>query len=110
MWTRLQYKTKELGKDLSQLESSKDEEVSNRIHWPTLKKKYNIRVKTFDVIIAELKLRIIATAAKVRRYQEKVDRFRQIFQNNERQFYRELNRERERYDDDQTDPEELKKL
>ena len=99
MWTRLQYKTKELGKDLSQLESSKDEEVSNRIHWPTLKKKYNIRVKTFDVIIA-----------KVRRYQEKVDRFRQIFQNNERQFHRELNRERERYDDDQTDPEELKKL
>ena len=39
-----------------------------------------------------------------------VDRFRQIFQNNARQFCRELNQERERYDDDQTDPEESKKL
>ena len=33
-----------------------------------------------------------------------------MFQNNQRQFYRGLNQEGERYDDDQLDTEELKKL
>ena len=33
-----------------------------------------------------------------------------MFQNNQRQFYRELNREGERCDDDQPDAEELKKF
>ena len=50
-------------------------------------------------------------AAKVRRYQERADRFRQkrMFQNNQRQFYRELNQEGERCDDDKVDAEESKK-
>ena len=48
-----------------------------------IRKKYSIRVKTLGVVIEELKLRIVAIAAKVRRYQEMVDRFRQ-FQNNQR--------------------------
>ena len=39
------------------------------------------------------------------------DRFRKnrMFQNNQRQFYRELNQEGERCDDDQIDAEEWKK-
>ena len=51
-------------------------------------------------------------AAKARRNQERVDRFRQsrMFQSNQRQFYRELNQERERYDDDQPDAEESKEF
>ena len=48
-----------------------------------IRKKYSIRVKTLGVVTEELKLRIVAIAAKVRRYQEMVDRFRQ-FQNNQR--------------------------
>ena len=57
-------------------------------------------------------LRIVVIAAKVRRYQQRVDRFRQnrMFQNNLRQFYRELNQEGERCDDDQTDVEKSKKF
>ena len=64
------------------------------------------------VIIKELKQRILAIAAKVRRYQERVDRFRQnkMFQNNQRHFYRELNQEGERCDDDQPGAEEWKKF
>ena len=79
------YKIKELRKDLSQLKSSKDEEVSNVRHWQTLER---IRLKTLGVVIEELKQRFIAIAAKVRWYQERVDRFRQdrMFQNNQRQF------------------------
>ena len=96
MWKReLQNKIEELKKDLSQLEASKDKEVSNVRNWQTLERKYNIRVKILGVVIEELKQKIIAIAAKVRRYQERVDRFRQnrMFQNNQRQFYRELNQE-----------------
>ena len=54
--------------------------------------------------------RIVAISAKFRRCQERVDRFRQnrIFQNNQRQFYRELNQEGERCDDNQPDAESKK--
>ena len=75
-------------------------------------RKYSVRLKTLGAVIKELKQKILAIAAKVRRYQERVDRFRQnrMFQNNQRQFYRELNQEGERCDDDQQDAEELKKF
>ena len=55
------------------------------------------------VVIEELKQRIVVIAAKFRSYQERVDRFRQnrIFQNNQRQFYRELNQEGQKCHDDQ---------
>ena len=48
--------------------------------------------------IEKLKQKIVAIATKVRRYRESVDRFRQnrMFQNNQRQFYRELNEEGEK--------------
>ena len=50
-----------------------------------------------------MKQSIVATAAKVKRHQESVDRFRQnrIFENNQGQIYRELNKEEEKCDDDQ---------
>ena len=59
-----------------------------------------------------MKQRIIAIAVKVRWYQEGVDRFKQnrLFLSNQRQFYRELNQEGERCDDDQLDAEESKKV
>ena len=59
-----------------------------------------------------MKQRIASIAAKVRRYKGRVDRFRQnrISQNNQRQFYRELNPEGERRDNDQLDAEESKKF
>ena len=64
------------------------------------------------VVIEGLKQRIVAIAAKVRRYQERADRFRQnrMFQNNQSQFYREFNWEGETCDDDQRDAEESKKF
>ena len=68
MWKRrLQNKIKELRKDLSQLEASKDKDISNFRHWERLKRKYSIRVKRLDVVVEELKQRITAIAAKVRR-------------------------------------------
>ena len=83
---RLQNKIKELRRDLSQLESSVDKECSNVIQWQTFERKYSIRVKRLGVVNEKLKQRIVAIAAKVRRCQERVDRFREngIFQNNQR--------------------------
>ena len=55
-----------------------------------------------NVVIEELKQRVTAIAAKVRSYQGRVDIYRQnrLFQNNQRKFYRELDQEEERCDDD----------
>ena len=105
MWRRrLQIKMKELGKDLRQLESSKDKEVSNVRHWQ-IERKHNIRVKTLGGAIEELKQKIVAIAAKVNFKQNR------MFQNIQRQFYRELNQEGERCDDDdQPDADESKKF
>ena len=69
MWKRiLQNKIKKLRKDLSQLEASKDNDISNFRHWERLERKYSIRAKRLNVAIEELKQRITAIAAKVRRY------------------------------------------
>ena len=81
-----------------------------------MERKYNARVKTLGVVIEELKQRIVAIAAKVRRHQEREDRLKQnkmfhkMFQNNQRQFYWELNQEGERCDNDQPDDKESKKF
>ena len=113
MWKRrLQNKIKELGKDLSQLDASKDKGISNFRHWERLERKYSIRVKRLNVVVEELKQRIPAIGAKVRGYQGRVDSYRQnrLFKNNQRQFYRELDQEEERCDDDQPVAEESKQF
>ena len=98
MWKRrLQNKIKELRKNLSQLEASKDKVISNFRNRERLERKYIIRVKRLNVFIGELKQRITAIAAKVRRFQGRVDSYRQNrpFENGPRQFYRELGQEEE---------------
>ena len=113
MWKRrLQNKIKELRKDLSQLEASEDIDISNFRHWERLEKKHGIKVKRLNVVIEELKQRIAAIAAKVRRYQGWIDGYKQnrLLENNQRQFYRELDQEEERCGDDQPVPEESKQF
>ena len=84
----MQNKIKELRKDLSQLEASKDKDISNFRHWERLERKYSIRVKRMNVVIEELKQILTAIAAEVRRYQGLVDSHRQtrLFENNESRF------------------------
>ena len=113
MWKgKLENKIKELRKDLSQLETSKDKAISNFRHWARLERIYSIRVKRLIVVIEELKQRITAVAAKVRKYQGRVDSYRQnrLFKNNQMQFYRELDQEEQRCDDDQSMAEESKQF
>ena len=66
-----------------------------------------------NVLIKELKQRITAIAAKVRKYQGRVDSYTQnrLFEINQRQFYRELDEEEERCGgDDQPVAEESKQF
>ena len=65
-----------------------------------------------NVVIEELKQMITAITAKVRRYHKWVDSYRQnrLFENNQRQFYRELDQEEKRSDDDQPLTEESKQF
>ena len=52
MWKkRSQNKVKELRKDLSQLEASKDKDISNFRHWERLEGNYSVRVKRLNVVI-----------------------------------------------------------
>ena len=59
------------------------------------------RLKTLNAVIEELKQRITAIAPKFRRYQGRVDSYRQnrLFKNNQRQFPTELDQEEGRCDD-----------
>ena len=102
------FKIKQLRNDLGQLEALKVKDISNYRHWERLERKYSIRVKRLDVVIEELKQRIIAIAAKLRRYQGREDSYRQnrLFENNQRQFCRELDQEEKKSDDDQPVAEE----
>ena len=65
-----------------------------------------------NAVIEELKQRVTAIAAKDRRYQGRVDSYRQnrLFENNQRQFYRELDQKEESCDDDQPEAEESKQF
>ena len=60
-----------------------------------LERKYSIRLKRLNVVIEEMKQRITAIAAKIRKYQGQVDSYRQnrLFENNQGQFFRELDQE-----------------
>ena len=57
-------------------------------------------------------IRITAISAKVRRYQGRVDSYKQnrLFENNQRQFYRELDEDKESCDNDQSVTEESKQF
>ena len=65
-----------------------------------------------NCVIQELKERITAIAAKVRRYCGRVNSYSQnrLFENNQRQFYRELDQQEERCDNDQPVAEESKQF
>ena len=101
---RLEGQIKELRKDLSRIEqmnkgAMKDSDIRNR-----LMEKYRVRGKGMSVVIEEVKQRIKAKAAKVKRYDDRVKQFRQnnLFRSNQRQLFKELDG---KSDDEQAAPE-----
>ena len=60
-----------------------------------LQKKYWLKEKGYKRVIEELKQRVTAKTAKVRRYKERIKQFRQnkLFQTDQSRLYQELNGE-----------------
>ena len=58
-----------------------------------MQKQYWLKQKGVKVVREELKRRIRAKARKVKRYQNRIDQFKQngFFQTNQHRFYQELN-------------------
>ena len=104
---RIEEKISQLRKDISYLEEMKSGsdlkkkilDGLNRRH-PLLKK------KGIKCVSEELKQRLRAKAAKIKRYNKRIDRYHQnkLFGNNQRQFYRNLNSQPEEVTKSQPQP------
>lgn len=77
-----------------------------------IRKEYKASKKKMKYATEKLKQRVATIAAKLNRYQRPIDRFSQnkMFNNNQRQFHRELDQEWERCKDQKPDAEEKKKF
>ena len=77
-----------------------------------IREEYKTSKKKMKYATEKLKQRVATIAAKLNRYQRPMDWFSQnkMFQNNQRQFYSELDQEWERCEDQKPDSEEKKKF
>ena len=89
---RIDEKIKELRKDLSRILNMKQGKLRKGGQEEKLERKYSVRKKGVDVAIEELKQRITAKAAKMKRYEGRINQFRQnkLFQNNQKTLFEEL--------------------
>ena len=62
-----------------------------------LNTKYRVKKKGINLVIEELKQRLIAKKTKVKRYEQRISQFRQnqLFQVNQKQVYKDLNGEKQ---------------
>ena len=83
---------KELRKDLNRLVTMKEMKLGNPQLVKTLKEKYKVREKGYNVVMEELKQRITANSMKVKKYDDRCDQFRQnrLFTSNQQRLFQEL--------------------
>ena len=67
--------------------------MQKKIQLSKLKERYRVRRKGLKTVIEELKQRILAKSVKVRRYEQRIEQFRQnrIFDFDEKKMYAEFN-------------------
>ena len=89
---RIEGKIKELWKDLSRLVTMKEMKLGKPQLVKTLREKYKVREKVYNVAIEELKQRITPKSMKIKRYDERCDQFRQntLFTFNQERLFQEL--------------------
>lgn len=102
---RIKCQISKLRKDLSRLERLKSGELQNTTVREGLERRYYLKKKGVTVVIEELKQRILAKTAKVKRYQERVDQYRQnrMFRTNQKRLFEMLETDE---NDDTTIPDE----
>ena len=68
---RIKRKIKQLRQDISRLERIRSDDLRNNTLTQSLKKKYNIARKGLNRVVEELKQRLTAQAAKLKRYEDR---------------------------------------
>ena len=89
---RIKSKIQQLRKDISRLEKYMSGEIRKSKISDQLKRKHKIDVKGPSVVLEELKQRLTAQAAKLKRYQERHKQYRQnrMFETNQRRLFEEV--------------------
>ena len=92
---RIKTKINMLRKDLSRLDRWCKKELHNSGIKEELEKKYNVKSKGMNVVIEELKQRIVATSAKLTRYEARTEQYIQnrMFQTNQTKLFQRLEKE-----------------
>ena len=67
---------KQIQKDLAILERKRRRELRREGKYKVLERRYNLKTKGLTVVIEELKQRVIAKKAKVKRYEQRIKQYR----------------------------------
>jgi hypothetical protein len=88
---RLKEKVTELRKDISRVVKARNEPQNDRFR-RKIEAKHNIKRKGYQLVEEELKQRLKATAAKIKRYDDRVKQYQQnrMFENNQKRFYNDI--------------------
>ena len=89
---RIVDKQKKLRKDLGQVNRMKRNELRNEAVKERLERLYYIKKKGIDTVYEELNQRIVAVGAKLKRYDNRIEQFRQnrLFESNRKKLFDEL--------------------
>ena len=89
---RIKQKIKQLRQDISRFERIRSNDLRNNTLTQSLKKKYNIARKGLNRVVEELKQRLTAQAAKLKRYEDRQNQYRQnrMFETNQKRLFEEM--------------------
>ena len=89
---RMQAKVQNLRKDLSKLEEWKNNNLRSERKKELLERQYHVKNKGINSVVEELKQRIKAKTAKIRKYEERSNQFMQnrLFQTNQKRLFEKL--------------------
>ena len=88
----MQAKIQNLRKDLSKLEEWKNNNLWSERKKELLERQYHVKNKGINAVVEELKQRIKAKTAKIRKYEERSKQFMQnrLFQTNQKRLFEKL--------------------
>ena len=94
---RMKIKIEKLRKEVSRLDRMKKEELKNRRLKEEITKKYQLKNKSINEVIEVLKQRIVASAAKLKRYEARTEQYIQnrLFQTNQKKLFERLEKKEE---------------
>ena len=89
---RIKRKIKQVQQDISRLERIRSDDLRNNTFTQSLKKKYNIARKGLNRVVEELKQRLTAQAAKLKRYEDTQNQYCQdrMFETNQKRLFEEM--------------------